>query len=126
MNSNVVYFVKIAHLFIIHFQHMRSIFKQHGRPDVPWVCVTITDGISKNGVATAKEAELAEQMGINMFAVGIGHRIDMSELRAIASTERQTITLDNFNQLGAMLPAMMTTICRKLTICYSFHDHCSL
>lgn len=73
----------------------------------------VTDGISKDPAATQVESELAAKMGINMFAVGIGHRIAIAELGYIASSQKQIITIDNFNQLSDMLVNMMTKICRK-------------
>lgn len=89
-------------------------FQTYGRQNVPWTCVVVTDGISKDPAATAFESQEAAKMGINMFAVGIGHRIALAELANIASSEKQVITIDNFNQLSDMLASMMTRICRKL------------
>ena len=92
---------------------MRKMFKTHGRENVPWVCVVITDGISKNSAATDRQSTLAEEMGISMFAVGIGNRIDRQELNKIASTPKQVMHLQRFEELSGMLSTMMTTICRK-------------
>ena len=94
-------------------EHMRAMFKKYGRPRVPWVCVVITDGISKDGKATAMQANLAKEMGISMLAVGITKRINQAELVAIADTPKQVIKLDVFAELQPKLAAMMKTICRK-------------
>jgi collagen type VI alpha len=92
---------------------MKKFFKKNGRKNVPWVCVVITDGISKNATETIKQAKQADKMGISMFAVGIGHRIALRELENIASTPNQVMAIDDFSQLQNMLKQMMFTICRK-------------
>ena len=97
-------------------RHMRKMFKRYGRPNLPWVAVVITDGISKNFDATAREAELAKEMGISLFAVGVTHRINRQELMAIADTPKQVLFLDNFQELQTRLFRMMKTICRKYII----------
>ncbi|XP_060587822.1 sushi, von Willebrand factor type A, EGF and pentraxin domain-containing protein 1-like [Ruditapes philippinarum] len=92
-------------------KHMKKFFKKNGRKNVPWVCVVITDGISKNATETIKQAKQADKMGISMFAVGIGHRIALRELENIASTPNQVMAIDDFSQLQNMLKQMMFTIC---------------
>ena len=92
---------------------MKYYFGKFGRPNVPWTAIVVTDGISKNETATAIEAKGAELMGINMIAVGIGHRIDISELNAIASTPQQVKLINDFSKLQPLLASMMTKICRK-------------
>ena len=81
---------------------------------MPWVAVVITDGISKNFQETAMEAQLARDMGISMFAVGVTNKINITELMAIADTPKQVIELTAFNELQGRLAKMMKTICRKL------------
>ena len=94
-------------------KHMRDMFKHYGRPNVPWVAVVITDGISKNFDATAMEAQLAQEMGISMFAVGVTNKINRQELVAIADTPKQVLLLNAFQELQTRLSHMMKTICRK-------------
>lgn len=92
---------------------MREIFQADGRRNVPWVCVVITDGISKNPPATIMEAKLAAKMGISMFAVGIGQKIAIKELEGIASTQNQVMAINDFSELRNILQSMMFRICRK-------------
>ncbi|XP_053383788.1 sushi, von Willebrand factor type A, EGF and pentraxin domain-containing protein 1-like [Mercenaria mercenaria] len=92
-------------------KHMQKTFKKHGRDGVPWVCVVITDGISKNRTATIEEADKAAKMGISMFAVGIGHKIAIEELEEIASTTNQVMAIKDFSELQYMLQTMMFRIC---------------
>ena len=94
-------------------RHMRQMFQRFGRPNLPWVAVIITDGISKNFHATAREAQLAREMGISLFAVGVTHKINETELLAIADTPKQVLFLDAFQELQMRLFQMMKHICRK-------------
>ena len=105
-------------------KHMRHMFKKYGRPNVPWVALVITDGISKDQEATALEARMAKEMGISMFAVGITQKINLAELTAIADTDKQVIQLELFSELQRKLSSMMKTICRKylLMLCV-LYDH---
>jgi len=42
---------------------MRELFATGGRPNVPWACIVITDGLSKDPPLTKNEAQLAKEMG---------------------------------------------------------------
>lgn len=42
---------------------MRELFKKGGRKGVPWVCIVVTDGLSKDPPKTMKEAAIAKEMG---------------------------------------------------------------
>ena len=53
------------------------------------VGIVITDGRSTNASHTALEADKTRSKGIHLFAVGVGNRIDIRELYAIASRPRQ-------------------------------------
>ncbi|XP_045174634.2 sushi, von Willebrand factor type A, EGF and pentraxin domain-containing protein 1-like [Mercenaria mercenaria] len=89
----------------------RQMFKDHGRDNVPWVCIVITDGMSKEPLKTANESAILQKMGANMFAVGISHFIDQSELENIASTPKQVLRLKTFDQLRMSLSKLMKVVC---------------
>ncbi|GFS19596.1 collagen alpha-5(VI) chain [Elysia marginata] len=55
------------------------------RTNVPKIAVIVTSRQSTNTAQTLKEAELARGAGITLLAVGIGNRVDDTELQAIAS-----------------------------------------
>ncbi|KAH3884214.1 hypothetical protein DPMN_008189, partial [Dreissena polymorpha] len=90
---------------------MRQLFNETGRPELPWVCIVITDGLSKDPPLTKMEATLAKEMGINMFAVGISHFIAEDELKNIASTPEQFMMLKTFDQLLTSLQKLMKVVC---------------
>lgn len=45
----------------------KELFLKDGRLNVPWVCIVITDGLSKNPQLTAEEAAEAKDIGICLF-----------------------------------------------------------
>lgn len=71
------------------------------RKDVAKVAIILTDGLSLKPDITAKEADLARMMGIQIFAIGIGSGIDKRELADIASRPLDTFMMhvDDFNSL---------------------------
>ena len=60
-------------------------FQHGGRPGVPRVAIVLTDGESNDPMQTAYVAEAARRMGIQIFAIGIGHKVNIAELKNIAS-----------------------------------------
>ena len=64
---------------------------------VPQVAIVITDGRSNvNASLTIPSARALKEQGTILYAVGVGARIDMTELRAIASSQEKVILLDGF------------------------------
>ena len=60
--------------------------RPHGaRPNITQVGIIITDGQSDNRTATVLEAAKARDLGIHLFAVGVGQYVDTYELYDIAS-----------------------------------------
>ena len=51
----------------------------------PVVAIVITDGLSRDTTATRDEARRLHNLGVNVYAVGVGDRYEMDELKAIAS-----------------------------------------
>ncbi|XP_060590417.1 sushi, von Willebrand factor type A, EGF and pentraxin domain-containing protein 1-like [Ruditapes philippinarum] len=88
-----------------------QLFQKNGRKNVPWTCIVITDGLSKNPPATAEMAAAAKAAGINMFAVGISSFIEQTELEAIASNPKQVLMLKTFDQLRMSLSKLMKVVC---------------
>ncbi|KAL4224587.1 integrin [Mactra antiquata] len=89
----------------------RKIFEKSGRPQVPWVCIVITDGLSKYPDKTAKESDITKSLGVNMFAVGISNFIEKTELEAIATDPSQVLMLQSFDQLKIALSGLMKVVC---------------
>ena len=67
---------------------------------IPRVAIVVTDGRSNvNRSQTIPEAENVRGDGIIVFAVGIGRRINMAELNAMASSPNFVSLLRDFNVL---------------------------
>ncbi|ESO97635.1 hypothetical protein LOTGIDRAFT_228264 [Lottia gigantea] len=94
---------------------MNDMVAAQRRPGVPVVGVVITDGISKDQAATAQQAAIARNQGINMFAIGVGINVDTTELKSIASNDQQVLTTVNFNQLGSLLSNFIQVVCPTTT-----------
>ena len=68
---------------------------------IPHVAIVVTDGRSNvNRSWTIPEAEAVREAGIIVFAVGIGKRINMTELNAMASSPNFVSLLNDFDVLG--------------------------
>lgn len=90
---------------------MTEMFLKQGRRNVPTLGIVITDGISKNPSMTAREAAIARAAGINMFVVGITNLIDIDELRAIASSDDQVLSITSFNELANAMRSLVMLVC---------------
>ena len=87
---------------------------------IPRVAIVVTDGRSNvNESQTIPEAEAVRAAGIIVFAVGIGNRINMAELNAMASSPNFVSLLSNFDVLG------FQSLQRILSVeaCRGMHTH---
>ena len=87
---------------------------------IPRVAIVVTDGRSnRNRSRTIPEAEAVRAAGIIVFAVGIGNRINMAELNAMASSPNFVSLLNNFDVLG------FQSLQRILSVeaCRGMHTH---
>ena len=84
---------------------------RQGREGVPTVGIVVTDGISKDPGETKKQANLAKDMGVNMFAVGVARKIDYDELNAIASNKKQVVMVDSFDELAQNIGKLVKLVC---------------
>ena len=65
---------------------------------IPRVAVVITDGQSNvNASRTVLEAQSLRDAGVNIYSVGVGQRVDSTELREIAGSLGQVIRLVDFD-----------------------------
>ena len=88
--------------------------RQNGdRPDVPNICVIVTDGVSNiNSRRTIPEAEQARDAGIHIYAIGIGLK-DTSELDGIASRpiEKNRFAVQEFSELRVVRDQVFASVC---------------
>ena len=83
--------------------------------EVARVAIVLTDGLSRTPDVTAREAELARKVGIQIFAIGIGEGIDKRELMDIASkpTDKFFLHVDDF---GSLLNIKLKLAARSCTV----------
>ena len=95
---------------------IQTLFYRKGdRSDAPNVAIVITDGVSNiNSRRTIPEAEESRDVGIHIYAVGIG-LTDTRELNGIASepASENAFAVNNFDQLSGLGEKIFTASCSK-------------
>jgi Mg-chelatase subunit ChlD len=83
------------------------------RPGVPNIAIVVTDGRSNNRPSTLAEAAKAKALGIEVFSVGVGAGVDVSELNAIASDPDagHVMTVTDFSKLQQIQSAFAAKTC---------------
>ena len=86
----------------------------------PFIAVVITDGMSMDTKATRQEAKKLHALGVNVFAIGVGHQFDLSELKAIASDpENNVYQVSSYSSLANIVKAFNVKTCEgKLQRCF--------
>lgn len=99
---------------IYTFLMLLSIRYRNGdRDDAPNIAMVITDGVSNiNSRRTVPEAEESRDIGIHVYAIGIG-LTDTRELYAIASepSDDNTFAVQDFDELAGLEKKIFSTIC---------------
>nr|KAG5693356.1 hypothetical protein BaRGS_017649 [Batillaria attramentaria] len=77
------------------------------------IAVVVTDGRSSNEAATLAEARRLRNMGVSVFAVGVGN-IDRDELNGIASDPDidHVFVVGNANALSGIKQSLQDKICK--------------
>lgn len=94
---------------------MTEIMRNESRPGVPKVGIVITDGRSRHPDRTAQEAAAAKALGIEMFAIGIGSSIRISELNDIASSNANVKNITAFSELNDIIVTLVQKVCKGIT-----------
>lgn len=84
------------------------------RSNLRKVLVLVTDGKSYDRVA--RPAAVLRNMGVEVFALGVGRRISMKQLIQIASNRRHIFTA-NFRNLGSFVRAIKQKACKGNNNC---------
>ena len=81
------------------------------RPDVTNILIVITDGKSNEPEFTRQEADVLHQLGVKVFAVGIGTGVDDTELEHIASTEQYVFRIQNYDAFETLQAELQNSAC---------------
>ncbi|XP_074656744.1 uncharacterized protein LOC141909958 [Tubulanus polymorphus] len=122
---NIKYMRGLTHTHLA-IERMREMFKQYGRPGVQKIGVVITDGKSYENYQTVKQAQLAKQEFIKLYALGIGNKVDRKELHQIATDPTYISSVYDFHILERIKTDVSRTACLKnCTLCHFIErDEC--
>ncbi|XP_060079522.1 collagen alpha-1(XII) chain-like [Ylistrum balloti] len=81
-----------------------------GRKNASHIVIVITDGQSADPTSTAKEANSLKHSVNNVFAIGIGDKLDTTELSTIASNHHP-LTVTNFDLLHTIQGSLENAAC---------------
>lgn len=95
---------------------INSVFT-YSRPNAAKVVIVITDGQSDDVINTQHAADNSKSGGVIMFSVGVGSRIDTSELNYMASTPSCThvFTVSGYDEIRALKEELIQSSCRGNT-----------
>lgn len=90
--------------------------KNGARENFPKVAVVITDGKSTETKKTIEAARVAREMGIHLFAIGVGKKYDRNELEKIANkpSDEYVFTVDNYSALKNILNVFAVKTCQGM------------
>ena len=89
-------------------------FRSGDRAGVPNIGIVITDGESNRDPQRVRpEATAARDAGISLFVIGVGNRLNMAELEAIANQpkDRFLYRTRDFNDLEYVIANIINTMC---------------
>ena len=80
---------------------------------VPRIAFILTDG--KASLAFKKDAENLKDLDVNVYAIGIGDGIDVTELVQIASSpaNQYVSVIDDYNNISSLVSESLTKICNS-------------
>ena len=93
-----------------------NILRNGDREDVENIAMVITDGVSNiNSRRTIPEAELSRNVGVHIYAIGIG-LTDTRELNAIASlpASDNSFAVNDFDELSGLEKRIFSAICEGM------------
>ena len=83
-------------------ERARELFGSYSREGIPKIAVVVTDGGSDHPSETVRQATLAHQAGIIVFAIGVGNAVVQTELQAMATNNTYVHNVENFDGLSAL------------------------
>lgn len=87
--------------------------RMDARPDANRAVVVITDGESLKPEKTKIAAEALHQENILTLAIGVGQKINTNELKTIASTDENAISVKDFLALQKVEKQVNSVICQQ-------------
>lgn len=97
-----------------HLEYMRAqgfSASSGGRAEAVKFGVLLVDGQSANVEAIKSQAQRTKRAGVRLIVVGIGNNVDEAELKAIASTNRDVLTVGSYSELASLKNAIIQRLC---------------
>lgn len=107
--------------------NMRQQFSAvHGdRPRAPNLGIVLTDGASNRGAhLTIPFAKEAHNAGITMISIGVGDKVNQTELQAIASNPKLAFNVSDFTGLHVIKDQLVSVACDIPVGKSLHHTHC--
>ena len=71
----------------------------------------VTDGQASDPEVTLQRAAELRRLGFSVLALGVGDRVDPTELAAIASSPENVFTVSNYDALDTLESAVVNISC---------------
>lgn len=80
---------------------------------IPRITFILTDG--RASLAFEQDAENLKDLDVNVYAIGIGDGVDVSELTQIASSpaDQYVSTIEDYSSASSLLSESLTKICNS-------------
>lgn len=65
----------------------------------PFMAIVITDGRSRDALATSLAAKELHELGVHVYAIGVGSSCDINELKSIVSDKKNVRLVDSYSAL---------------------------
>lgn len=106
------------HVFQVRNHHPHG--GHHGHQSVTYgprsesakIAIVLTDGRSLEPTLTEKAAHQLHAMGVEVFAIGMGHGVDTSELDKIATDRGHVYKIPSTNDLDSIHTSIVDAICK--------------
>ncbi|XP_033750922.1 uncharacterized protein LOC117335108 [Pecten maximus] len=97
----------------IRFIRSYGFTEANAREDAIKIAIILTDGISRDPLATKRESILSREDGIKLFAIGIGTDVDETELKRIANDpdDKYVFHVSSFGALASIRSMVAVSAC---------------
>ena len=95
---------------------------------IPRVGIVLTDGESNIGFNVCVEAQRARNQSIEMFAFGIGDKINDTELQEIAGSQERKFKIDSFDNMDDVRALIARGSCKSMynVLLNDMHHHAKM
>ncbi|XP_029635146.1 uncharacterized protein LOC115210637 isoform X1 [Octopus sinensis] len=82
----------------------------------PFMAIVITDGRSRDTMATSLAAKELHELGVHVYAIGVGSNCDINELKSIVSDRTKNVRLvDSYSALQGIAISFGVKTCQDIT-----------